>query len=132
MRTEQDRRWRRRAFTLIELLVVIGIIGVLVGLAIPAVQSAREAARRGVSARSLGQLIRATHAFETVNSGFPPAMTLSVPPPILRPRVYFNGVYSVQCRLLPFLEQSDLYNSINFPAPTRGIFEQGSSITPRR
>lgn len=100
----------RRAFTIVELLVVIGIIGLLIGLLLPAVQAAREAARRARCANNLGQLIRATHAFESVHGAFPPACTAGRPDP----QVALFGGYSVQCRLLPFLEQSALYNSINF------------------
>ena len=118
MRTDHYGPWRRRAFTLLELLVVIGIVGVLAGLLLPAVQAAREAARRSQCVKNLGQLIRATHAFEAANGGFPPATTWSVPP--TPHQKYDNGFYSVQCRLLPFLDQADLYNSINFPAMTGG------------
>mgnify|MGYP002624699401 CR=1 FL=1 len=66
-------RDRHSGFTLVELLVVIAIIGVLVGLLLPAVQSAREAARRSQCINSLRQLGIGLHNFESANGHFPPA-----------------------------------------------------------
>ena len=116
-------RFRGGGFTVIELLVVVGIIGILIGLLLPAVQASREAARSVSCKRNLGQLIQATHSFETANGGFPPASSLSVPNKW--PEPYRNGIYSIQCRLLPFLEQGDLYNSINLAAPTLSLPPHG-------
>jgi prepilin-type N-terminal cleavage/methylation domain-containing protein len=96
---------RRRAFTLIELLVVIAIIGVLVALLLPAVQQAREAARRAQCKNNLKQLGLAMHNYLDTHNCFPP-----------------NGVsnatgtqtWSAQAFLLPFIEGGNLYNAINF------------------
>jgi prepilin-type N-terminal cleavage/methylation domain-containing protein/prepilin-type processing-associated H-X9-DG protein len=66
------RKGSRRGFTLIELLVVIAIIGTLIGLLLPAVQSAREAGRRSSCANNIKQLITAIFSYETANSSFPP------------------------------------------------------------
>jgi len=103
----------RRGFTVIELLVVIGIIGILVGLLLPAVQSSREAARRALCANNLGQLIRATHSFEASRGGFPPAAFWGRPL-ALAPKDDMVGIFSLHCLLLPFLEQQNIYNNINF------------------
>jgi prepilin-type N-terminal cleavage/methylation domain-containing protein/prepilin-type processing-associated H-X9-DG protein len=110
---------RRRAFTLIELLVVIAIIGVLIALLLPAVQSAREAARRSQCTNNLKQLALAVHNYASANGDtLPPHLVdehwatagiggVNNPWP-------FNQTQSLQARILPFLEQASTYNSINF------------------
>ena len=66
--------FRRRAFTLIELLVVIAIIAVLIALLLPAVQQAREAARRTQCRNNLKQMGLALHNYHDVHNGFPPGI----------------------------------------------------------
>ncbi len=102
----------QRGFTLIESLVAIGIIGILAGLLLPAIQSSRESSRRALCANNLGQLIRATHSFETSRGGFPPAAFWGRP--LGQQKDDMVGIFSLHCLLLPFLEQQNIYKNINF------------------
>ena len=94
-----------RGFTLIELLVVIAIIAVLISLLLPAVQAAREAARRAQCVNNLKQIGLAIANYESTNSCLPPAGFLTVGQPFVS--------FSVQARILPYLEQSNLANGLN-------------------
>jgi prepilin-type N-terminal cleavage/methylation domain-containing protein len=90
-----------KGFTLVELLVVIAIIGVLVALLLPAVQTAREAARRSQCTNNLRQLGIALHNYHDVNQSFP-----------LNYRPVTGGTYSWMQAILPYVEQQNLYNQI--------------------
>lgn len=92
---------RRYGFTLIELLVVIAIIAVLIALLLPAVQSAREAARRTQCANNLKQFGLAMHNYLDAHTVFPMAGA-------------YDEDFSVQARLLPYLEQESLSNLLDF------------------
>lgn len=98
----------RPAFTLVELLVVIAIIGVMVGLLLPAVQAAREAARRMQCSNHLKQIALAIHNYESSNRIFPPsAIIRSVG------TINTNASWSIHGRILPYLEQGSLYNQVD-------------------
>ncbi|AMV32409.1 Type II secretion system protein G precursor [Pirellula sp. SH-Sr6A] len=101
---------RQRGFTLVELLVVIAIIGILVGLLLPAVQAAREAARRMQCTNNLAQLGLASHNFE-FNYGFLPAGVSNPDGPIRYEPVGNHTSWTVH--LLPYLEQSAAYKLFN-------------------
>lgn len=96
---------RRAGFTLIELLVVIAIIAVLIALLLPAVQQAREAARRSQCKNNLKQLGLALHNYESTFATLPPG---SLANPL---------VFSAHARLLPYLEQTSLQNLLSFSVP---------------
>src|SRR5262245_50753088 len=98
-----NRNARIRGFTLVELLVVIAIIGVLVALLLPAVQSAREAARRMQCANNLKQISIAVHGYHDTHKLLPPASTNAA----------LSGS-SGMAAILPHLEQASLYSLYDF------------------
>ncbi|MFO0958739.1 MAG: DUF1559 domain-containing protein [Isosphaeraceae bacterium] len=103
-------RRSRRGFTLIELLVVIAIIGVLIALLLPAVQQAREAARRIQCVNNLKQMGLALHNYESVAGAFPPSNVLQG----TGNTVAWRNGFSIHARILPFMEQGQSFNAINF------------------
>jgi prepilin-type N-terminal cleavage/methylation domain-containing protein/prepilin-type processing-associated H-X9-DG protein len=103
---------RRRGFTLIELLVVIAIIAVLIALLLPAVQSAREAARRTQCVNNLKQIGLALHNYHQTHNVF--AMGCSSGMWDFVPDYNVKQNLSVHALILPFLEQTQVYNAINF------------------
>ncbi len=107
-------RIRRKGFTLIELLVVIAIIAVLVSLLLPAVQQAREAARRSQCKNNLKQIGLALHNYESSNRVFPPGYVDFNGNPNLTPDNDLGPGWGWATFLLPYMDQGPLYNQINF------------------
>ena len=98
----------RQGFTLVELLVVIAIIGILMSLLLPAVQAAREAGRRISCCNNMRQCVLALQCYETSYRAFPGMMPVK------------NKTFSVQAKLLPFCEQENLQNLVDFDKPILG------------
>lgn len=118
-REQPDVSQPRRAFSLVELLVVIAIIATLVGLLLPAVQGAREAARRMSCSSNLKQVALAVLSYESSKGRLPPSM-------IHRPGTVFannNGSWGVHGRILSFIEESGAAVRINLEE----AFDQGSN-----
>lgn len=105
MKLPRSTKFKRQGFTLIELLVVIAIIAVLIALLLPAVQQAREAARRTQCKNNLKQLGLALQNYHDTFTIFPP--TLGVGPGA-------GGEWSMHARLLPYADQGNAYNAIDF------------------
>ena len=105
---------RRTGFTLIELLVVIAVIGVLVGLLLPAVQQAREAARRSQCTNNLKQMGIAFHNYHDVHRVFPPSYVANTLDPARDPDT-FDGQpgFGWGMMLLPHLDQGPLFKQFN-------------------
>jgi prepilin-type N-terminal cleavage/methylation domain-containing protein/prepilin-type processing-associated H-X9-DG protein len=108
---------RRTAFTLVELLVVIAIIAILIGLLLPAVQKVREAAARVQCMNNLKQLGLAAHNYHGVYKKFPAGIMATVPPAYTGYPAYFFS-WSAFAQLNPFLEQTNIYNTMDLTQPT--------------
>src|SRR5690242_15314585 len=104
------RRRNRRGFTLVELLVVLTIVAVLVTLLLPAVQMAREAARRVHCANNLMQLSIAVQNYANTHEVLPPGVVDERSPIRSEPRGYHFGLWT---QVLPFMEQKAVAAALN-------------------
>ncbi len=104
-----------KGFTLVELLVVIAIIGVLVSLLLPAIQAAREAARRMSCSNNMRQIALAMHNYESANKKFP--ASLFIGPNQFR--------WSAQARILPYIEQNGITDGIDFSKDYATVYLNG-------
>jgi prepilin-type N-terminal cleavage/methylation domain-containing protein/prepilin-type processing-associated H-X9-DG protein len=103
---------RRNAFTLVELLVVIAIIGVLVALLLPAIQAARESARRSSCQNNLKQLALGVHAYHDVHDVLP--SLYNGPRQLLRGITFGLDTFSWQTLILPFVEEQALFERFDY------------------
>lgn len=127
VRPAESRRWIR-GFTLVELLVVIAIIGILVGLLLPAVQAAREAARRMQCSNNVKQVALALLNYESTFRRFAPGAIHSQMPRSLGGAGRSFGP-SYWALILPNLEQTALYNQLTFSGRSPGFIYEGGGAT---
>jgi prepilin-type N-terminal cleavage/methylation domain-containing protein len=114
MTTKRVRDGRGRGFTLVELLVVVAIIALLIGLLLPAVQSAKEASRRAQCLNNLKQIGLAIHAYHATNNMLPFGVGADDDQTVATIGGLNARRYSCQSQFLPYLEQQVLFNTINF------------------
>jgi prepilin-type N-terminal cleavage/methylation domain-containing protein/prepilin-type processing-associated H-X9-DG protein len=112
---------QRGGFTLVELLVVIAIIGILISLLLPAVQAAREAARRSQCCNNLVQIGLALHNYESAHEVFPPG-TLDAKGPIRSEPLGYHVSWIVQ--ILPYIEEQNAFRAIDF---TKSVYDAKNS-----
>ena len=121
MQRDVLRHDRRSGFTLIELLVVIAIIAILIALLLPAVQAARESARRTQCSNNLRQIGLALHTYESAAKALPPG------------GLYASSGYghSWWVRILPNAEQNNIYNQFDFVGASTGWLGSGGNAKNR-
>jgi len=116
---------RRRGFTLIELLVVIAIIAVLIALLLPAVQAAREAGRRAQCVNNLKQIGLAVHNYISSIDALPPSGSSHSTKALTGYHEPVANPFGMKPRILPYMEQQNVYNAINFSVDPEWGYDQG-------
>ncbi len=128
-RSTLDRYATRPGFTLIEVLVVVSIVGLLIALLLPAVQSAREAARRAQCANNLKQLGVALHNYQSAHGSFPLNWMEGRRDPVRGgPWVISDRPFSALTRILPYIEQTQVHDKYR-PDHPYGIWETTENPT---
>jgi prepilin-type N-terminal cleavage/methylation domain-containing protein/prepilin-type processing-associated H-X9-DG protein len=127
MRSRRPMRRGHGGFTLIELLVVIAVIGILVGLLLPAIQAARESARRMSCLNNLKQLGVASHNFYSARQCFPTGADAKAYPAAPTNAWTFYR-WSTLAHLTPFVEESTVYKSLDLSVPLYGT---NFAVTPQ-
>jgi prepilin-type N-terminal cleavage/methylation domain-containing protein/prepilin-type processing-associated H-X9-DG protein len=118
----------RRGFTLVELLVVIAIIGILVALLLPAIQAAREAARRSQCSNNAKQIGLALQNYHDTHGSFPPGVIWG--PGVAPYTLPYHHTWNVM--ILPFIEQQSLYNTVDVRLPIWGQAVVGTNVPTLR
>ncbi|MEZ6112078.1 MAG: DUF1559 domain-containing protein [Pirellulaceae bacterium] len=108
--------------TMLELLIVVAVIGILIAMLLPAVQAARENARRHSCANNLAQLMTAVQHYETVHRVYPPGSVNNTGPIDNRALGYQMG-WLVQ--ILPYIEQQNAYERVDF---TKGVYDRANAV----
>ncbi|PQO26052.1 prepilin-type cleavage/methylation domain-containing protein [Blastopirellula marina] len=119
----------RRAFTLVELLVVIAIIGVLIALLLPAVQQAREAARRMQCSNHLKQIGLAVHNYHDTYGSFPPGIIVNYSRNATWDVLSSPSAWNWSALILPFIEQQAMHDQLGI---TQGVYADEAYQDPTR
>ncbi len=122
-KTPAGRPLKKRGFTLVELLVVIAIIGILIALLLPAVQAAREAARRMQCSNNLKQIGLAIHNYYSTNNAFPAACSS-------QNKNFGSWGFAWCVHIMPYAEQTSLYDELDKTGVYGGPHELGSPGKP--